>query len=111
MDWSSESLYNKSKLFAERAHNEPVDSALFGFWMSLAVEMLGRAALAYVHPALLADPKETRPHSVCLRNQPEGRSQVNTRENRVRALLSLHRRFHRQNGRALSDRGGPSKRR
>src|SRR5258708_39891622 len=58
MDWSSESLYNKSKLFAERAHNEPLDSALFGFWMSLVVEMLGRAALAYVHPALLADPRE-----------------------------------------------------
>jgi hypothetical protein len=58
MDWSPESLYNKAKVFAERAHNEHVDSALFGFWMSLTIEMLGRAALAQIHPALLADPRE-----------------------------------------------------
>jgi hypothetical protein len=58
MDWSSESLYNKSRLYAQRAHNEPIESALFGFWMSLSLELLARAALAHIHPALLADPKE-----------------------------------------------------
>jgi hypothetical protein len=57
MDWSSDSLYNKSKLFAKRAHDEPADSALFGFWMSLSLELLARAALAQIHPVLLADPK------------------------------------------------------
>ena len=35
MDWSTESLYNKAKLYAQRAHDESVDSALFGFWISL----------------------------------------------------------------------------
>ena len=35
MDWSPESLYNKAKVFAARAHDESVESALFGFWMSL----------------------------------------------------------------------------
>jgi hypothetical protein len=58
MDWSPESLYNKARVFAARAHDESIESALFGFWMSLTVEMLGRAALAQIHPALLADPKE-----------------------------------------------------
>lgn len=58
MDWSSDALYGKAKLYAQRAHNEPVDSALFGLWMSLALELLARAALASIHPALLADPKE-----------------------------------------------------
>lgn len=58
MDWSSESLYNKAKVFAERAHDGSIESALFGFWMSLALELLARAALAHIHPALLADPKE-----------------------------------------------------
>src|SRR5690348_11746863 len=58
MDWASEALYNKAKVFAERAHDQPIDSALFAFWMSLTIEMLARAALAKIHPALLADPRE-----------------------------------------------------
>jgi hypothetical protein len=58
MDWSPESLYNKAKVFAGRALDEPIESALFGFWMSLTLEMLARAALAHIHPALLADPRE-----------------------------------------------------
>jgi hypothetical protein len=58
MDWSPESLYGKSKLFARRAHDEPIESSLFGFWMSLSLELLARATLAHIHPALLADPKE-----------------------------------------------------
>src|ERR1051326_3915259 len=58
MDWSHESLFNKARVFADRAHSEPIDSALFGFWMSLTLEMLARGALAQIHPALLADPRE-----------------------------------------------------
>jgi hypothetical protein len=58
MDWSPETLYSKAKVFAARAHDEPIESGLFGFWMSLTLEMLARAALAHVHPALLADPRE-----------------------------------------------------
>ena len=38
MDWSSESLYSKAKLYARRAHDEAVESAMFGFWMSLSLE-------------------------------------------------------------------------
>ena len=58
MEWNSDLLYNKAKLYAERAHDESVDSALFGLWMSLALELLARAALAHIHPVLLADPRE-----------------------------------------------------
>lgn len=58
MDWDSTLLYNKAKLYAERAHREPVDSAIFGLWMSLALELLARAALSRIHPVLLADPRE-----------------------------------------------------
>jgi hypothetical protein len=58
MDWASDSLYNKAKMFAQRAHNEPVNSALFAFWMSLSLELLARSALSHIHPVLLADPKE-----------------------------------------------------
>lgn len=58
MEWESNALYNKAKVYARRAHNEPVDSALFAFWMSLALELLARSALASIHPVLLADPRE-----------------------------------------------------
>ena len=58
MDWASDSLYNKAKVFAQRAHSEPVNSTLFSFWMSLSLELLARSALYHIHPVLLADPKE-----------------------------------------------------
>jgi hypothetical protein len=58
VDWTSEALYNKAKVFALRAHNESIDSELFALWMSLSLELVARAALAKIHPALLADPKE-----------------------------------------------------
>src|SRR4051812_47991905 len=56
MDWTFEALYGKARLYITRAQNEPIDSALFAFWTSLALELLCRAALAKIHPALLADP-------------------------------------------------------
>jgi hypothetical protein len=58
MDWDSELLYCKAKLYAQRAHDQPVDSSLFGFWMSLSLELLARSGLSSVHPVLLADPRE-----------------------------------------------------
>lgn len=58
MEWATDTLYSKAKMFALRAHDEPVDSSLFAFWMSLALEMLARSALAQIHPVLLADPRE-----------------------------------------------------
>ncbi len=57
MDWAAESLYGKAKTFARRAHDGSIGSAAFGFWMSLSLELLSRAALAKVHPVLLADPQ------------------------------------------------------
>lgn len=56
MDWGFDALYGKACTYVTRAHDEPVDSSLFGFWMSLALELLCRAALAKIHPVLLADP-------------------------------------------------------
>lgn len=58
MDWDSSTLLGKAKLYAERADNEQIHSALFGFWMSLCLELLSRAALSKLHPVLLADPRD-----------------------------------------------------
>jgi hypothetical protein len=58
MDWASEKLFAKAKLYGERAHEQRIDSPLFGMWMSLCLELLSRAALSKIHPVLLADPRE-----------------------------------------------------
>jgi hypothetical protein len=56
MDWDAETLYGKAKAYVRRAHDAPIESPLFGFWMSLSLELLARSALAKLHPVLLADP-------------------------------------------------------
>src|SRR4051812_15292481 len=56
MTWDKESLWTKSRLYFERAFDEPREDPLFGFWCSLALELLARAALASISPALLAEP-------------------------------------------------------
>lgn len=56
MEWSFDLLFGKAKLYAQRANEEKLDSALYGFWMSLCAELLARSALAKIHPVLIADP-------------------------------------------------------
>jgi hypothetical protein len=42
----------------QRAFDEDRDSPMFPFWGTLGLELLARATLAHVHPALLADPRD-----------------------------------------------------
>lgn len=56
--WDYEPLWQKTKLFAAKAFEEvDRESDEFGLWASFALESLARATLAFVHPALLADPQ------------------------------------------------------
>lgn len=58
MDWSCDALLDKAVVNAKRAfEGESRDGELFAFWATLSLEFLGRAALAKIHPALLADPQ------------------------------------------------------
>jgi hypothetical protein len=57
-DWDPDAIWEKAKLFVARAEAEEQEGALFPFWSILALELLGRAVLANVHPALLADPRD-----------------------------------------------------
>ena len=53
-----DALYAKSQVYIRRgfrAHAEK-DTEEYQLWASLALELLGKAALAKVHPALVADP-------------------------------------------------------
>jgi hypothetical protein len=56
--WDLDSLWAKSRLYAARASAVDREDAEFPFWSILTLEMLARSALASVHPALLADPRE-----------------------------------------------------
>jgi len=57
-EWSSDALWNKGKIYVGRALEQDRRSDLFPFYASLGLEFLARAALARIHPALLADPQD-----------------------------------------------------
>src|ERR1035438_5591571 len=56
MSWERDPLWAKSRLFFERALNTRREDPAFGLWCSLGLELLARAALASISPALLAEP-------------------------------------------------------
>jgi len=58
VSWERDDLLAKARLYIERACEEDRASALFAFWCALSLELLARAALAHVHPVLLADPQK-----------------------------------------------------
>jgi hypothetical protein len=53
--WSSDALLSKAQKYAEAMVEHTKDDWRFGLWSSLVLELLLRAALAKVSPALLAD--------------------------------------------------------
>lgn len=57
---SREALWNKSRVFIEKAirRRDEEEYAEFQLWAALAMEVLGKAALAHVHPTLVADPND-----------------------------------------------------
>ena len=58
--WDYESLYKKAKVYALKAleHDQP-ESDEVPLWSILALELLARATLSRVNPALLADPRDS----------------------------------------------------
>lgn len=53
--WDAQALYDKAERYMQNAARLDSDSWEYALWSSLALELLARAALANVHPALLAD--------------------------------------------------------
>ena len=56
---SHEALYGKSKVYITRGLNAKsrADHGEYQLWASLALELLGKSALAAIHPSLVADPQ------------------------------------------------------
>lgn len=55
MNWTKDALFSKAKILIEKAFREDQDSMFFGLFCSLALELLARAAVANIHPTLLAE--------------------------------------------------------
>lgn len=54
--WDAQALYDKAARYIQQAQELDKDAWDYALWTSLALELLARAALANVHPALLAEP-------------------------------------------------------
>jgi hypothetical protein len=74
MSWERDPLWAKARLFFERAFNESRDDELFGFWCSLGLELLARAALASVSPTLLAEPDPNHKYLLLALNRGHDRT-------------------------------------
>lgn len=53
--WDAQALYDKAERFVQQAQPLDKDGWDYALWTSLSLELLARAALANVHPALLAE--------------------------------------------------------
>ena len=56
--WDSVGLLAKAQRYVEEMLDQERDDWRFAFWSSLALEVVARAALAHISPALLADEKD-----------------------------------------------------
>jgi hypothetical protein len=58
--WSSEALFSKALLYVGEMERCTAEDWQFGLWSSLSLEMVARAALAYLSPTLLANRRDWR---------------------------------------------------
>ncbi len=72
MSWEHDPLWAKSRLYFEHAFRESREDPRFGLWCSLALELLGRAALASVSPTLLAEPDREHKYLLHALNRGSG---------------------------------------
>jgi hypothetical protein len=54
--WNPQALYDKAERYIQQAQVLDKDGWDYALWTSLSLELLARAALANVHPVLLAEP-------------------------------------------------------
>ena len=83
MNWSKDALLSKAKIYFTKASSEDRDSMFFGMYCALGLELLARAALAKISPALLADPSSTENLLYALSLKDVGGKQKSIMTNKV----------------------------
>jgi hypothetical protein len=58
--WSEDALFSKALVYVQKMEQHNAEDWEYGFWSSLSLEFLCRAAVAHVSPTLLADRKDWR---------------------------------------------------
>ena len=72
--WNTKALLGKAQLYADMMLAVDRNSWQFGLWSSLMLELLARAALSNISPALLADAKDWRHIYSSLGHKPLAKS-------------------------------------
>lgn len=72
-EWSRDSLFNKAQRYSTTMLEQERDSWKFGFWSALTLELLARASLAAISPALVADEKDWKNIYYALGKQPNAK--------------------------------------
>jgi len=57
-EWESSKFLSKAVVYGGYSKGVDRSTPLYGFWSALSLELLARAALAKIHPVLLADPQD-----------------------------------------------------
>lgn len=88
-EWSSEALFNKALFYVSEMERYTADDWHFGFWSCLSLELLARAALAHISPALLADRRNWRniTHALGHAATAKGHRPVSNTTNDVLSIL------------------------
>lgn len=68
--WSSDTLLAKAQLYIDQMNSTVADEWKYGLWSALSLELLARAALAYISPVLLADAQNWRNVMYALGKEP-----------------------------------------
>lgn len=88
MNWSKDALLSKAKLYFRKAFDEDRDSTYFGLYCALGLELLARASLANISPALLADTSSTENLLYALGLKDTSGKQKSIMTNKVIALCA-----------------------
>jgi hypothetical protein len=68
--WSEDALFNKALVYIQKMEEHNTDEWEYGFWSSLSLEFLCRAAIAHISPTLLADRRDWKNAHYALGNAP-----------------------------------------
>lgn len=71
-EWSTDALMSKAQRYAALMLDQARDEWQFGFWSALCLEMIVRASISHVSPALLSDAKDWNNIAFALGKQAPG---------------------------------------
>lgn len=88
MDWDSEKLYAKAKLFTSRAFEARDEDEVFGLWAAMVIELLLRSVIASTSPCLLAEPDPEHTNTLYALGKKHNKSSKSIATNKLYPLAN-----------------------